>query len=42
MVLVVLNIMVLAVSRDPSLTALCLVVSLLGAPVLYTLLFRKA
>ena len=41
-ILAVLNLLVFAVSRDPSLTALCLVASLLGAPVLYTLLFRKA
>jgi Flp pilus assembly protein TadB len=40
-VLVVLNILVFAVSRDAALAALMVVVSILGAPILYLMLFRR-
>lgn len=40
-VLVVLNIVVFAVARDWALTALLLVASVLGAPVLHLMLFKR-
>ena len=40
-VLVVLNVLVFAVARDWALTALLVVASLLGAPILYLMLFRR-
>ena len=40
-VLVVLNILIFAVARDWALTALLVVVSVLGAPILYLMLFRR-
>ena len=40
-VLVVLNILMFAVARDWALTALLVVVSVLGAPILYLMLFRR-
>jgi len=40
-VLVVLNILVFAVARDWALTALLVVASLLGAPILYLMMFRR-
>ena len=40
-VLVVLNILVFAVARDWALAALLIVVSLLGAPILYLMMFRR-
>ena len=40
-VLVVLNILVFAVARDAALAALMVVVSILGAPILYLMLFRR-
>jgi hypothetical protein len=41
-VLVVLNILVFAVARDWALTALLVVASVLGAPILYLMMFRRA
>lgn len=40
-VLVVLNILVFAVARDWALTALLVVTSVLGAPILYLMMFRR-
>jgi Flp pilus assembly protein TadB len=40
-VLVVLNILVFAVARDWALTALLVVASILGAPILYLMMFRR-
>ena len=40
-VLVVLNILVFAVARDWALTALLAVASVLGAPILYLMLFKR-
>jgi Flp pilus assembly protein TadB len=40
-VLVVLNILFFAVARDWALTALLVVTSVLGAPILYLMLFRR-
>jgi Flp pilus assembly protein TadB len=40
-VLVVLNILMFAVARDWALTALLVVVSVLGAPILYLMLFKR-
>ena len=39
--LVVLNILIFAVARDWALTALLVVASVLGAPILYLMLFRR-
>ncbi|GAB3265379.1 hypothetical protein [Nocardioides dilutus] len=41
-VLVVLNLLVFAVARDWALTALLLVASILGAPILYLMMFRRS
>ena len=41
-VLVVLNLVVFAVARDWALTALLVVTSVLGAPILYLMLFRRS
>ena len=40
-VLVVLNILFFAVARDWALTALLLVTSVLGAPILYLMMFKR-
>jgi Flp pilus assembly protein TadB len=40
-VLVVLNILVFAMARDWALTALLVVASILGAPILYLMMFRR-
>jgi Flp pilus assembly protein TadB len=41
-VLVVLNLVVFAVARDWALTALLVVASVLGAPILYLMMFRRS
>jgi len=41
-VLLVLNLLVFAVARDWALTALLVVASLLGAPILYLMMFRRS
>jgi Flp pilus assembly protein TadB len=41
-VLLVLNLLVFAVARDWALTALLLVASLLGAPILHLMLFKRS
>jgi hypothetical protein len=40
--LVVVNLLVFAVARDTGLTALLLVASVLGAPILHMMLFRRS
>jgi Flp pilus assembly protein TadB len=40
-VLAVLNLLVFAVARDWALTALLVVASILGAPILYLMMFRR-
>ena len=42
LVLVVLNLLVFAVARDWALAALLVVASVLGAPVLYLMMFRRS
>jgi hypothetical protein len=42
LILTVLNLLVFAAAQDWPLTALTLVASVLGAPVLYTMLFRRS
>jgi Flp pilus assembly protein TadB len=41
-VLLVVNLLVFAVARDWALTALLVVASLLGAPILYLMMFRRS
>ena len=41
-VLLVLNLLVFAIARDWALTALLVVASLLGAPILYLMMFRRS
>ena len=41
-VLAVLNLVVFAVARDGALTALLLVTSVLGAPILYLMMFKRS
>ncbi len=41
LLLVVLNLLLFALARDPGLSALMLVASVLGAPVVYLFLFRR-